>query len=538
MERMVGVVCVALLFSACPAPQTCDATSCAQGCCSAAGACETGLSDSACGTGGAACGACAAGSSCRANVCTAPSVDAGCQIPGAEDDGGTTRTVVITRSNRYVSEAGEQLDNSIADAGLALYVDGNFDAMNEIIGARVCDAYVVRDVPRTRYLLRYDKAFLRTNLSAVDLGTVTLGRVDVERFAPDASVSLTLALSGLPVWGADDNLDFFSSGTGLSNFSLDAPTPGAVPTSVTLDYLQLSRPNLFARLDSTRGDSLFVFRRTTVEVGADVLADGGVTPLSCDSVADTALITALTISAGANAAVASFSNMPSRVVTLQYPRDAWRAVASEVYPQAFLRTDTASVLLARPELLSVFNLVSCRNFPPAEGTPLAAISHSFTVPGQGPADWVKKSTVRVTYGARGLWPDGGSTFMTATGGTSGLLGEPLTPGVHAPTAITVQGKPGNNVGTVNAAAPLTVTWVKSTVAPVAERFTVSLEGSGFTAITTEAQFTFPAGVLTAGNEYFVRVEADVMNDPASERRPYAAYRTSFMTAVSNRFIAQ
>jgi hypothetical protein len=238
-----------------------------------------------------------------------------------------------------------------------------------------------------------------------------------------------------------------------------------------------------------------------------------------------------------NAAVAAFTSTPSSAVQLQYPRDAWRAAAAEVYPQAFIRSDTGAVVLAPPEMLSPFNLVSCANAPPA-GAPLTAINQSFTVPNLGPTNWVRKSTARVNYSARGTGADGGTTFMTGTGGVSRLLGEPLTPGVHAPTALTVQGKPANAVGTVSLTAPLTITWAKSAVAPVADRFTVVLVGSGFSAVTTGEEFTFPAGLLTAGREYYVRVESGVMSSREFERRPYFHYRTSFMPVVSNVFTAQ
>lgn len=66
---LVAFGAVSFLLSACgPPPATCTPANCF-GCCDAAGACQTGASDLACGLGGQACGACTLGTSCQANAC-------------------------------------------------------------------------------------------------------------------------------------------------------------------------------------------------------------------------------------------------------------------------------------------------------------------------------------------------------------------------------------------------------------------------------------------------------------------------------------
>lgn len=56
-------------FSGCPA-QTCSPSSCATGCCDAAGRCQTAQSTSACGTVGRLCVSCSIGESCVSGTCT------------------------------------------------------------------------------------------------------------------------------------------------------------------------------------------------------------------------------------------------------------------------------------------------------------------------------------------------------------------------------------------------------------------------------------------------------------------------------------
>jgi hypothetical protein len=53
----------------CQAPQTCDASSCATGCCDASGTCQPGNTNAACGIGGIPCVPCDVGQTCTNQVC-------------------------------------------------------------------------------------------------------------------------------------------------------------------------------------------------------------------------------------------------------------------------------------------------------------------------------------------------------------------------------------------------------------------------------------------------------------------------------------
>ncbi|MEW5743517.1 MAG: hypothetical protein AB1938_31690, partial [Myxococcota bacterium] len=77
---------VLLLGSSCsPKPvEKCSASSC-NGCCDAAGVCQTGVLPEACGTGGLACFACAPGQTCQFGVCITSTIGGG---PGGGTGGG------------------------------------------------------------------------------------------------------------------------------------------------------------------------------------------------------------------------------------------------------------------------------------------------------------------------------------------------------------------------------------------------------------------------------------------------------------------
>ena len=74
MRRLWVVCCV--IWLGCSAPERCDASTCATGCCDGAGQCRV-PSAFTCGTAGSTCGICAAGQTCADGVCATPRFDAG-----------------------------------------------------------------------------------------------------------------------------------------------------------------------------------------------------------------------------------------------------------------------------------------------------------------------------------------------------------------------------------------------------------------------------------------------------------------------------
>ena len=95
MRRVLLVVSFSVLVSAC-SPQTQCLDTCA-GCCSPAGVCSAGTTDSECGKAGAECAACTTGKSCSAGVCRSPAMGGGGGttgggggVAGGGTGGGTT----------------------------------------------------------------------------------------------------------------------------------------------------------------------------------------------------------------------------------------------------------------------------------------------------------------------------------------------------------------------------------------------------------------------------------------------------------------
>ena len=85
----VGVVAglSVALVQGCSTPSACDSTSCPNGCCDSAGACQPGNQPSACGSGGL-CHACGAGQTCLTGFCTSPNTGGGSAGGGTGGGGG------------------------------------------------------------------------------------------------------------------------------------------------------------------------------------------------------------------------------------------------------------------------------------------------------------------------------------------------------------------------------------------------------------------------------------------------------------------
>jgi hypothetical protein len=75
-------------YSCSPTSKTCDATSCATGCCDASGVCQAGTTAAVCGAKGGSCSACNASQFCSLGSCQATGNGGGSSAGGAPGSGG------------------------------------------------------------------------------------------------------------------------------------------------------------------------------------------------------------------------------------------------------------------------------------------------------------------------------------------------------------------------------------------------------------------------------------------------------------------
>lgn len=471
-------------------------------------------------------------------------VDAG----GSPVDAGSGRTVTVKQTLSYTSETGAVSTNRQIDAtqvSLFVVIDGGTAVTWP--STHTDTEVVFANVPVGEYTTRFGVYNIVTSVDVVDWGYPNVGRTDVVLL--DAGTTLTLAVAGLPVW-AYNNMTIYSPGAGLDStrFATNLtpqPTAGQVPTTLTSDYGTLTTGVSAPAIDASKGDSLYVtyFEQVALTPTTDA------NPFFCDGSKYGGHTTGLTMKPGINAASMTFSQTPSESIGVIFPRTQWVARAPEVHPDAAIVREQFSVSTTPIAGVTGTDLLTCYYIVDSPSD-LVDITKSVTLANPYPASWSKLTAAIVTYQVRKMvaGTDGKPWPVEAESQTRIVTGQSSAPGVHAPSALTVQGFAANAVATVAAAAPLSVTWAPSTGSPAPTGYRVILsqlnrrfvDDAGRTTIswvfTHGTSHTFAPGLMVVGKVYSVRVIAEVSTAP--EGQPFNGTLSSSATALTNPFIAQ
>ena len=552
---------LSLMLCGCPAKK-CDSTSCATGCCDVSGQCQPGDTAASCGTGGQQCASCLGGTCSALKACmfaTGGGVGGGGGTGGGATGGGgggAMRTVTwVRRVTRLQEDGGTALDERLPAGQLGLFVR-NGSALMELPGTRTANAYTVPNVPVGDYVIRFGATLVESSVDTLDIGFTDLGRLDVDALDAGAA-TLHLDVTGLPAWGDLDDVQFFSVGANFYGGGVVAqtmgPTAGMVPTAFEYDYGRLAYFDTSPRVEAAKGDRLWLgflkweaLITTPVPGAAD---DGGVldVPLGCNVLRSTATVGGLNVMAGTNTASASFATAPTTSLGVTWPRTQWDARRSEVHPAA-ITTGESLYYSAEPlpETASA-DLISCFNDPRFEN-PVSDVNRSMTVGNPYPASWAVVGSVQNNYRVTRTVADAGSWSATGSVYVKTPLGQPLVPGIHSPSGVTVQSIAASQLVTVASANPLGVSWLAPVGPPNADDYVVQVlritkdvnglqsRATVMTAITRNTSFTFPGGVLATGAIYQVRVRARETGAPAD--RPFSTPLRSTSEAISNPFLAQ
>ena len=405
-------------------------------------------------------------------------------------------------------------------------------------------------------MVRFGNNFFVARGDTLELGYIDLGRPNPQ-YVDAGAATFTLATAGLPAWNDFDTMFLFSHGANLFGFAtgspISGPTAGQVPSSFTWDYGTLGGEDRAQRIDASKGDSLWALYlqsealvTTPVPGAAD---DGGTLDVdfSCNVSKAAAQLTSLTINSGPNAAPATFATTPVQSVGIIYPRTQWAARASEVHSQATVGAESLYVFAGPSPGLANAELINCFNFPAFGGNPISDINRSLMVVDRLPTAWRRMGMAQTSYRVIKTVLDAGTWTSTGNAYAEAGLNQPLGPQVHSPIQVRVQGIAADQLVTVAAAMPLTVTWQPSAGLPAATGFSISLlrmtrtNGSTSRPVVARAfsggnSFSFPAEFITPGAVYQLRVQARVST--ASESAPYNGEISSQADAITNPFIAQ
>jgi hypothetical protein len=457
------------------------------------------------------------------------------------------------RTIRRLNEDGTTVtETDLGPNAVSVFV-ANGSALNELPGTRTTTTYTVSGVPTGPWIAHFGTGYYVTSGDTLDLGYDGLGRMDVENI--DAGVAtLALDVSGLPAWGNGDDLQFLSPGADFYGYGTygaqTEPTVGVVPSHLEYDYGSLALDTTAPRVDARRGDSLYaVFMQHRELIAPTQRPDGGssFSPFFCGWATAAAKLTSVTINPGRNAVTAPFVTAPTVTLGLIYPRTQWAARSVEAHPSAVMSTEEL-YFVSEPVKRGVSgDLLQCVNNPfPNEV--FVDVNRSITTGNPFPASWPLRGSVTSTYRMRKTVADAGTWTATARSSVSARAGDPLAPGVHPPRQVLVQGMGADQVETVVAASPLSVSWTPSTQSPQASAYVVNVvqmvrDAGGVTYRSTVAfartgatSFTFPPGTLQLGQMYQLRVGA--LETASPEGTPNSQAASSTAEAMSNPFRAQ
>ncbi len=498
---------------------------------------------------------------------------------GGANDGGSSpdagqagRTVTIRDTIVLTDETNTVTSKSGFTAPVHVFTAADGGTWVEWPGTLIDGGYTVPSVPAGEYVAQVGTSYYVSTVDALDLGYSGTGRFDT--VTVDAgTTTLNLSVAGLPAWNDNvplesdnlnlDDLQFFSAGAQLYGYAEDFLADQApdshpwhqVPTNFVLDYGSLTGAQA-PLVNASRGDSLWVTymqRRTlTVSPGWYPQSDGGIAlgnlPMECRASTLVAAPNNVTLHPGTNALSATFNSTTTRDVALDWRRDEWNARNAETHPSAPAPREEYLFVTASPSRHSTSaDLLDCFNrypFVVPDGLPDAGqainVTKTLTVADPWPASWVREAYLTQIRYTQHTLPDGGlSPTATASDWARFELGAPIAPSLHAPQNLTVNGL-STQLETVVAGQPLRVAWQRHP-SPAATNFRLTLvKRAGRTIVarvyTRGTSFTFPAGFMTAGETYYVRVAAEL--DASPEGYPNSLNESAHIEAISNTFVAQ
>ncbi|MDP3154444.1 MAG: hypothetical protein Q8N23_17335 [Archangium sp.] len=538
-------------------PAKCSPSNCA-GCCDSTGKCQGGTAAEACGNPGNVCQACFIGQACTAGVCSTSSVGGGSGTGGGATTGGGSGGGAtgggsgggVTGGGSGGGVTGGGSGGGVTGGGTGggtvgpndvtasgtrtfLLADGGTitdlpNLSTSTVGAWITDdgglvyragsgqtngTFVVPNVPQGPYLLRLNNTFYATSSRALVLDYDLVGRPDSAPASIDPT-NLTFSVTGLNTWGTNDYLSFISFNAGQSElvgferYGTNVPTAGVTSYIGTLNYFLYSNAFGSQMIDSAQGDTAFLTQHSYV-------VDGGTGSASVTRVME---VTSLSMADGQSRTVAGNMVVPPQTsFTYDYRGADYSAAAAQLnpgtyrlflaslYQTPFPRQNTGDAFAEalnwyayEPEVPS-----TTMNTALPYGATWSTVAYvAYRVPLQRT---LPGSTAQA-YSSQFISLFSLQTFTSAP--VQPVLGPPVTARLNNADFMLDQ---------VGVGLTPTVTWGAPTLGTaqryrlVVDRLTVSngatRTAATFTIDTPNTTFTFPPGLLVAGQTYVMSLTA-------------------------------
>ena len=560
---VTGLTC-GLFIALIPAcgPVKCAPSNCT-GCCDSTGKCQAGTAQDACGQPGNSCQACFIGQVCNAGLCSATATGGG-SGGGSGGGGGGTGGGAIDGGGAGGSGGGGVLGggggftgggvggggsvgggvgggtpgpNDVTGHGTRLFLlaDGGTvgslpNLSTSTIGAWVTldgglvyrtgagatnGTFVIPNVPQGPYLMRLNSSYFATSSRDLNVDYAVAGRADATPATIDPT-NLTFAVTGLNAWGANDYLALtsFNAGegdlVGFERYGTLAPTAGVTSYSGTLNFFLYSNAFQSVMIDSTRGDTAYLVQQS-------YYLDGGI---GIGTAVRALEITTLSMADGqARTAGGNLVAPLQTSVTYDYRGADYQAAASQLNPGTGSAPYFSANLYqtANPRQTTVDAFVGTASWYAYEPSqPPTTVNYGLPFP----SNWA--TVAYYAYGvplqrtlptATGL---GFSSKFTSLTNLQSFITAPIQPVLGPPVTARI-----NNadllVDQTGVSLTPAVTWGAPTLGTAqryrlaVDRLTITTGATRIAATTTidtgATSFTFPPGVLVAGQTYVITITA-------------------------------
>jgi hypothetical protein len=395
--------------------------------------------------------------------------------------------------------------------------------------AQADGTFVIPNVDRTPYFLRYNASYYWVTSRTLDLSYAVLGRPDVVE--EPAGTPLAFQLDGLAPWQDTDDLQLHSSNVGIGYFTAGCTTPYTLPepgsTSFTgsIDYGASMRNcgNVAARLDPSRGDLLYA----TQLVSRSDLGTGIPTPVNIQEVRQSTTVSSLQAADGTLVLKGTMAPLPTTQQPIFFWASQFESLVLAGNPGATLFEDILYVsTLPRYTEYGQYagfpDLAVVSNPQPGQGDLSLALEYGNPYPRQWDRMITAQSVVYVPFAA--TLPDGTAArtarFSATTYSQTRLVDgtwQPISPRMGPVQSPKINGQDAMGTVTGVGLTPV-VTWTAPALGTptryqvrVYELIATATGGTSRVTVanlgTTQTQLRLPPNLLVAGKTYFLQLQA-------------------------------
>ncbi|WP_224245318.1 hypothetical protein [Hyalangium gracile] len=480
------------------------------------------------------------------------SPDGGSPDSGTPDASIDPATSIVLRSvdTFYTRNGVEPRPRNFASSPAMLYLH---DGGTPITGTVLEPGRVRFDVPPGTYLVKNSNTqYLLFSQRSLDISGRRYGRAYRGDVFFQSPTPASLDLTGL----ASTTDPFFPYFSELSFHSLDVEESGHLmlpqglkegqTTVATTEAEYLSDYGNVPQFNAAAGDSAWVVQTVTRDAGVEL--DGG-SPRGYDSLVRAAHLNPFAYDGGTFSVQAALQPAPQQTLRFDWRRDEFSALRSASATSSFTsgRVDVFPAYKTAQDGWIDYSVNMMLQFLPRTNEAQTPLVKELSYGNPYPASWEPMVQFTNTYGYNVTNHDGSITLrvtesFVTTEAASTLATTPVRPRISLPRDFQVDGVAATTPRILSSATPL-VTWeAPSTGTVVGYTLLISRYNAEFSGTQTvarvytgpgERSVRLPAGLLTAGNDYVLRLTTHAAPGVTAPERVWFTLTVPYSSATTS-----